>query len=53
MALTYYLTIDGLNGGSLSQSHSGAFEISGYDFDVSLLTSTLAGGGISTGTSLL
>jgi VCBS repeat-containing protein len=49
MALTYYLTIDGLNGGSLSQSHSGAFEISGYDFDVSLLTSTLAGGGISTG----
>ena len=37
MALTYYLTIDGLNGGSQAPGHLGAFEINGFDFDVSAL----------------
>ena len=36
-ALTYFLTIDGLNGGSLNKEHPGAFEIDGFDFDVSAL----------------
>src|SRR5262245_28368395 len=36
MSLTYYLTIDGIDGGSTAAGHEGAFEISGYDFDVTL-----------------
>jgi type VI protein secretion system component Hcp len=30
----YYLTIDGLDGGSTVKGHKGAFEISGFDFDL-------------------
>ena len=44
----YYLTINGINGGSASQSHKGAFEISGYSFDSSILTTLAAGGGLRT-----
>jgi type VI protein secretion system component Hcp len=34
-AVTYYLKIDGMNGGSTNPQHLGAFEISSYDFDIS------------------
>ena len=44
MELTYYLTIDGLNGGSLEPGHEGAFEIDGFDLDVSALMSAVSGG---------
>ena len=43
MTLTYYLTIDGVNGGSAVVGHEGAFAISGYSFDVSALVSALSG----------
>jgi type VI protein secretion system component Hcp len=49
MALTYYLTIDGIDGGSQAEGHEGAFEISGYDFDVSSLITAIAGGGAAQG----
>src|SRR5262245_32428401 len=39
MALTYYLTIDGVNGGSAREGHVGAFAISDYSFDVGSLAS--------------
>src|SRR5882672_4485311 len=45
---TYYLTIDGLNGGSQSLTHPGAFEISTYSFDVSNLVGAAAGTGKAT-----
>src|SRR5262249_14409540 len=40
-AQTYYLTIDGVDGGSTA----GAFVIGDFDFDVSALVSALSGGG--------
>src|SRR5262245_44117857 len=43
-ALTYFLTIDGIDGGSTVDGHVGAFEISAYDFNVTL-ASSLGGGG--------
>src|SRR6516162_3027379 len=43
MALMYYLTIDGVDGGSAAVGHEGAFAISDYSFDVSALVSALSG----------
>ena len=40
---TFYLTIDGLNGGSTAKGHKGAFEISSYNFDVSEIPSAVSG----------
>lgn len=34
-ASSYFLTIAGVNGGSLNEDHVGAFEIQNFDFDVS------------------
>jgi type VI protein secretion system component Hcp len=48
--LTYYLTIDGVNGGSVSRDHQGAFEISSFNFDISNLTGAV-GSGSGTGKS--
>jgi type VI protein secretion system component Hcp len=42
-AQSYYLTIDGVNGGSAVVGHEGAFAISDYSFDVSALVSALSG----------
>ena len=47
MALTYYRTIDGADGGSLAVGHEGAFEISDYSFDVSAVISAIAGPTVS------
>jgi VCBS repeat-containing protein len=46
-ASDYYLTIDGVNGGSLAQGHQGAFEVSGYSFDVSSIIANIRSGGVS------
>src|SRR3954447_15229549 len=45
MALVYYLTIDGINGGSVSDRHTGAFDVADYNFDVSAIIDTVTGGG--------
>src|SRR5262249_36053894 len=47
MALTYYLTIDGIVGDSRAEHHEGSFQISDYSFDVSALVSALTGAGIA------
>jgi type VI protein secretion system component Hcp len=52
-AHSYFLTIDGIAGGSTATGHEGAFEIADYSFDVSSLTGigsagTGAGAGKST-----
>src|SRR4029077_12996526 len=44
-AQTWYLTIDGVDGGSTVSGHAGAFVIGDYSFDVSGLVSALSGGG--------
>src|SRR5579883_404919 len=44
-ARKYFLTVDGVDGGSLAAGHQGAFQLESYDFDVSALVSTLSGGG--------
>ena len=49
MTLTYYLTVDGVNGGSMNVGYPGAFAISDYSFDVSGLVSAVTGGGGSGG----
>ena len=36
-AKTYYLTIDGVNGGSTVSGHKGAFQITDFNFDISNL----------------
>ena len=36
-AKTYYLTIDGVNGGSTAVGHKGAFQITDFNFDISNL----------------
>src|SRR5436190_22537826 len=43
MALDYYLTIDGLNGGSTLVGHVGAFAVVNYSFDVDNLVSVVDG----------
>ncbi|GGC60296.1 type VI secretion system tube protein Hcp [Chelatococcus reniformis] len=43
--VTYYLLIDGVNGGATARGHEGWFEISGYDLDIEHLVSLIAGGG--------
>ncbi|HEY1545323.1 MAG TPA: type VI secretion system tube protein Hcp [Xanthobacteraceae bacterium] len=45
MAVTYFLTIDGVDGGSLVPGHAGAFEINDFDFDVSALVGAIGGTG--------
>lgn len=44
MALTYFLTIDGVDGGSLAAGHDGAFAIDDYSFDVSAVVAAIGGG---------
>src|SRR5262245_11533583 len=44
MSLTYYLTIDGIDGGSTAPGHEGAFEISSYDFHITLPPGGVIGG---------
>src|SRR5438094_922916 len=44
MALTYYLSIDGIVGDSLREGYEGAFVVTDYDFDVSALVSAISGG---------
>uniref|UniRef100_UPI0028E45218 type VI secretion system tube protein Hcp n=1 Tax=Bradyrhizobium sp. SZCCHNG3015 TaxID=3057270 RepID=UPI0028E45218 len=51
MALTYYLSIDGIVGNSLREGYEGAFVIADYSFDVSALVSALSGSGSSTSKS--
>ena len=51
MALIYYLMIDGINGGSVSDRHPGAFDVADYDFDVSAIIDAVTGGGGGGGTS--
>src|SRR5262245_34122244 len=47
---TYFMLIDGLNGGSADPSHKGWFEISGFDFDLKNPTKIgSASGGAGTG----
>src|ERR1700745_3274160 len=48
MAITYFLKIEGIDGGSTDADHKGWFEINGYDWEVSQ-TGTLAGGAGSGG----
>src|SRR5215471_12002574 len=48
-AQTYYLTIDGIDGGSTVVGHAGAFAIGDFNFDVSALVSALSGGGGASG----
>src|SRR5262249_26041513 len=43
-AQTYYLTIDGIDGGSNASGHAGAFVIGDFNFDVSALISALSVG---------
>ncbi|HEU4498506.1 MAG TPA: type VI secretion system tube protein Hcp [Sphingomicrobium sp.] len=45
MTLTYFLTIDGVDGGSRVRGHEGAFEITDFNFDLGQLGSALAGAG--------
>src|SRR4029078_4095131 len=47
----FYLTVDRSVGDSLSEHHTGAFEISSYSFDVSALVSAISGGAASTSKS--
>src|ERR1043166_3107982 len=49
MTLTYYLTIDGVDGGSQAAGQVGAFVIGDFNFDVSALVSALSGGGGASG----
>ena len=51
MALTFYLSIDGIVGNSLREGYEGAFVVTDYDFDVSALVSTISGGAGSTSKS--
>ena len=47
---TYFMLIDGLNGGSTDPSHKGWFEISSFDFDLANPTNFGSGsGGVGTG----
>src|SRR5262249_39213611 len=41
----YFLTIDGVAGSSTSEGHRGAFDVHGYDFDVSSIVNAGHGGG--------
>ena len=50
-ASTYFLTIDGINGGSVSDRHPGAFDVADYNFDVSAIIDAVTGGGGGGGTS--
>ena len=45
MALTYYLTIDGIVGNSQREGYEHSIEIAGYSFDVTALASAISGGG--------
>jgi type VI protein secretion system component Hcp len=45
MAVTYFLTIDGVDGGALVSGQAGAFEINDFDFDVSALVGAIGGTG--------
>jgi type VI secretion system secreted protein Hcp len=45
VTLTYFLTIDGVDGGSRVRGHEGAFEITDFNFDLGQLGSALAGAG--------
>src|ERR1043166_9016965 len=49
MTLTYYLTIDGVDGGSQAAGQVGAFVIGDFSFDVSALVSALSGAGGASG----
>jgi type VI protein secretion system component Hcp len=44
-AQSYYLTIDGIAGGSTSEGHEGSFDVNGYSFDVSAIVSAMRTGG--------
>ena len=46
MSVTYYLLVDGVDGGSTAEGHAGWFEISGYDF---ALLQHIASGGSGSG----
>jgi type VI protein secretion system component Hcp len=47
----YYLTVAGVDGGSVSALHPGAFEVSDFSFDVDSLIGAVAGGaGVSNAT---
>jgi type VI protein secretion system component Hcp len=48
-AQSYYLTIDGIAGGSNAEGHEGAFDVNGYGFDVSAIVSAMRGGGSGAG----
>lgn len=43
--LTWYLTIDGLDGGSSAKNHEGAFELSDSQFDIAMALTAIGGGG--------
>ena len=45
MTVTYFLLIDGVDGGSQDANHRGWFEISGYDLDLQHLLSQAGGSG--------
>ena len=46
-----FWTIDGINGGSVSDRHTGAFDVADYNFDVSAIIDTVTGGGGGGGSS--
>jgi type VI protein secretion system component Hcp len=45
MALTYYLTIDGIFGNSTNEDYKGSFNVLDYSFDVSAIIDATSGGG--------
>jgi type VI protein secretion system component Hcp len=47
--ITYYMLIDGIDGGSTAKGHEKAFEIDGYSWEVSNSSTTHAGGGAGAG----
>ena len=49
MAQRYYLTIDGVAGGSARDGHEGAFDVNGYSFDVSAIVAATRGAGGGSG----
>ncbi len=49
MALRYYLTIDGIAGGSTSDGHEGAFDVGNYSFDANAIVRAMQGAGAGGG----
>ena len=46
---TYFMLIDGLDGGATDKSHAGWFEITGFDLDLANIGSTSTGSGAGAG----